>query len=167
MDSTWKPRKLADWVNRWWEARGRWKGPEGKMSGAEAPHTSQESESVNRFSRVQLFVTPWTIAHQAPLSMGFPRQYWSGLPFPPEDLLNPGIKSGSPELQGDSLSAEPAGKPIPLRPYRKCGEMENNLFSVTPFRNNNLWGWKAEVADEINNQCLESVSHGLGSLLNV
>ena len=42
------------------------------------------------------FVTPWTVAHQAPLSMGFPRQeYWSGLPFPsPGDLPDPGIKAG-------------------------------------------------------------------------
>ena len=49
------------------------------------------------FSLVWLFVTPWTIAHQAPLSMGFPRQeYWSGLPFPsPGDLPDPGIKPGS------------------------------------------------------------------------
>ena len=139
----------------------------GRMSAAETPHTSQESESVSRFSRVQLFVTPWTIAHQAPLSMGFPRQYWSGLPFPPEDLSYPGIKPGSPAFQADSLPTEPAGKPIPLRPYRKCSEMENTLFSGTPFRNNILWGWKAEVADEINSQRLESVSHGLGSLLNV
>ena len=48
-----------------------------------------------RFSHVQLYVTPWTVAHQAPLSMGFPRQeYWSGLPCPsPGDLPNPGIKS--------------------------------------------------------------------------
>ena len=48
-------------------------------------------------SRVQLFVTPWTVAHQAPLSMEFSRQkYWSGLPFPPPgDLLNLGIKPGS------------------------------------------------------------------------
>ena len=46
------------------------------------------------FSRVQLFTTPWTVAHQAPLSMGFSRQeYWSGLPCPPPgDLPNPGIK---------------------------------------------------------------------------
>ena len=45
-------------------------------------------------------VTPWTIAHQAPLSMGFPRQeYWSGLPFhPPEDLPNSETESGSPAL---------------------------------------------------------------------
>ena len=51
------------------------------------------------------FVTPWTVAHQAPLSMGFPRQdYWSGLPFPsPGDLPNPGIEPVSPALQADSL----------------------------------------------------------------
>ena len=47
--------------------------------------------------RVRLFVTPRTVAHQAPLSMGFSTQeYWSGLPFPtPGDLLDPGIKLGS------------------------------------------------------------------------
>ena len=51
-------------------------------------------------SCVQLFVTPWTIDHQAPLSMGFFRQeYWSGLPFlPPGDLSDPGIKPMSPAL---------------------------------------------------------------------
>ena len=48
----------------------------------------------------------WTVAQQASLSMGFPRQeYWNGLPFPPPgDFPNPGIKSGSPALAGDSLS---------------------------------------------------------------
>ena len=52
--------------------------------------------------------TPWTVAHQAPLSVGFSRQeYWSGLPFPsPGDLPNPGIKPGSPALQADPLSTE-------------------------------------------------------------
>ena len=56
-------------------------------------------------SRVQLFVTPWTVAHQAPLSMGFFRQeYWTGLSFPsPGDLPNPGIEPASPALQADSL----------------------------------------------------------------
>ena len=51
---------------------------------------------------------PWTVASQAPLSMGFPRQeYWSGLPFPsPGDLLDPGIKPRSPALQADSLPTE-------------------------------------------------------------
>ena len=51
-------------------------------------------------SRVRLFVTPWTVAYQAPLSMGFSRQeYWGGLLFPsPEDLPNPGIEPRSPAL---------------------------------------------------------------------
>ena len=53
---------------------------------------------LSRFSRVRLCATPWTVALQAPLSMGFSRQeYWSGLPFPsPGDLPNPGIKPASP-----------------------------------------------------------------------
>ena len=64
-------------------------------------------------SRVRLFVTPWTVARQTPLSMGFSRQeYWSGLPFPsPGDLSNLGIEPGSPALQADALSSEPPGKP--------------------------------------------------------
>ena len=51
---------------------------------------------------------PWTVARQAPLSMGFSRQeYWNGLPFPsPGDIPNPGIKSRSPTLQADSLLTE-------------------------------------------------------------
>ena len=58
-------------------------------------------------------MTPWTVVHQFPLSMGFSRQeYWSGLPCPlPGDLPNPGIKPRSPALQADSLPAEPQGKP--------------------------------------------------------
>ena len=68
---------------------------------------------VELLSHVQLFVTPWTIAHQSPLSMGFPKQeYWSGFPFPsPEDLPDRGIEWGSPALQADSLPAELPGKP--------------------------------------------------------
>ena len=64
-------------------------------------------------SGVRLFETPWTVAHQAPLSMGFSRQeYWSGLPFPsPGDLPNPGIEPWSPALQADALTSEPPGKP--------------------------------------------------------
>ena len=52
--------------------------------------------------------TPWTVGHQAPLSMGFSRQeYWSGFPFhSPGDLPNPGIKPRSPALQADSLPTE-------------------------------------------------------------
>ena len=58
--------------------------------------------------------TLWTVAHQAPLSMGFSRQeYWSGLPFPsPGDLPDPGIEPRSPALHVDALTSEPPGKPI-------------------------------------------------------
>ena len=58
------------------------------------------------------FATPWTVAHQALLSMEFSRQEnLSGLSFPsPGDLPNPGIESSSPELQADSLPSEPPGK---------------------------------------------------------
>ena len=64
---------------------------------------------VKSLSRVRLFETPWTIAHQTPPSMGFSRQeYWSGLPFhSPGDLPNPGIKLGSPALEADALTSEP------------------------------------------------------------
>ena len=63
-------------------------------------------------SRVQLFATPWTVAHQAPPSMGFTRQeYWSGLPFlSPGNLPNPGIEPRSLTLQADALTSEPPGK---------------------------------------------------------
>ena len=67
---------------------------------------------VKSLSCVRLFVTPWTVAHQAPLSMGFSRQeYWSRLPFPsPENLLDPGVEPRSPALQVVSLAIEPLGK---------------------------------------------------------
>ena len=67
---------------------------------------------------VQLFVTPWDAAYQAPLYMGSSRQeYWSGLPFPPpadlprEDLPDPGIESVSPALAGKVFTTEPPGEP--------------------------------------------------------
>ena len=55
---------------------------------------------VAQSSGVRLFATPWTVAYQAPQSMGFSRrEYWGGLPFPsPEDLSDPGIEPGSPTL---------------------------------------------------------------------
>ena len=65
------------------------------------------------FGRVWLSVTPWTVAHQAPLSMGFSRQeHWSGLPFPsPGDLSDPGIEPEPPAWQAVSLLWVPTGKP--------------------------------------------------------
>ena len=71
---------------------------------------------VKSLSRVRLFATLWTIAHQAPPSMGFSRQeYWSGLPFPsPGDLPDPGIEPKSPALRADNLTSEPPGKLLNL-----------------------------------------------------
>ena len=66
-----------------------------------------ESQSVSRS-----YATPWTVAHQAPLSMEFSRQEsWSGLPFPsPGNLSNLGIEPGSPPLQADALPSKLTGR---------------------------------------------------------
>ena len=75
--------------------------------------THPQISKVKAFSRVRLFATPWTVAYQAPPSMGFSRQeYWSGVPLPsPGDLSNPGIEPGAPTFQGDALTSESPGKP--------------------------------------------------------
>ena len=67
-------------------------------------------------SRGRLFAALWTVALQAPLPMGFPRQeYWSGLSFPsPEGLPDPGMEPVSPELAGIFFTTEPLGKPLEL-----------------------------------------------------
>ena len=72
--------------------------------------------------------TLWTLAHQAPLIMGLPRQeYWSELPFPsPADIPNPGIKPVSPALVGGCSTTEPPQKPIYTYIYgqiMKMGQM--------------------------------------------
>ena len=71
---------------------------------------------VKSLSCVRLFATPWTVAYQAPPSMGFSRQEcWSGLPFPsPGDLPNPGIEPRSPALRADALPSEPPGRGYPI-----------------------------------------------------
>ena len=71
---------------------------------------------ISYISRLTL-CTPWTVAHQAPLSMEFSRQeYWSGVPFPPPGgLPNPGIKPvslASPALAGRFFTTVPPGKPL-------------------------------------------------------
>ena len=70
---------------------------------------------------------PWTRAHQAPLSMGFPRQkYWSGLNFPsPGDLCNWGTKPASPALAGRFFTTEPPGNPISSYINEKLGQTYN------------------------------------------
>ena len=95
-------RQLRFWKELCWIYRSIWR--------LLLVHLSE----VKSLSHIRLFATPWTVAHQAPLSMGFSRQeYWSGLPFPsPGDLPNPGIEPRSPTLQADSLPSEPPGKPL-------------------------------------------------------
>ena len=82
-------------------------------------------------SHVQLFVTPWTVACQGPLSMGLSRQeYWSGLPFPYTEVLpNPGTEPGSPALQAEALPSE------------TMRDENNNKFSglIPPRWNSRFW----------------------------
>ena len=79
------------------------------------------SEEVKSLSHVRLFEAPWTVAYQAPQSVGFSRQeYWSGLPFPsPEDLPHPGIEPRSPTVEADTLLSEPPGKSM-VRDHHWC-----------------------------------------------
>ena len=86
---------------------------------------------VTSLSRVWLFATPWTLACQAPLSMGFSRQeYWSRLLFPsPGDFPNPGIEPRSPALQADTLSSEPPG----------ITQFTSSVYQTLMVRNNVIW----------------------------
>ena len=87
---------------------------------------------------IQLFVTPWTAACQAPPALGFSRQgYWSGLPFPPlGDLPDPGIEPTSAALAGGFFMAEPPGSPqmsldvvrCPLGEEKKCTPSRESLI---------------------------------------
>ena len=84
-------------------------------------------------SHVRLFVTPWTVAHQAPLSMECSRQEcWSGLPFPPSrDLPNPGIRPKSlvsPALASGFFTTVPLGKSFRVESENEsCSFMSNSL----------------------------------------
>ena len=84
---------------------------------------------VKSLSHVRLFPTPWTVAYQAPPSMGFSRQeYWSGLPFlSPGDLSNPGVEPGSPSFQADALTSEP------LTPGKPLGSLSQTQLSTFHF----------------------------------
>ena len=79
-------------------------------------------------SCVRLFATPWTVAYQAPPSMGFSRQEsWNGLPFPsPGDLPNSGIEPWCPTLQADTLTSELPGKPF----YKGTGTYSGFFLEV-------------------------------------
>ena len=74
-------------------------------------------------------MTPWTVAHQAPLSMGFPRQeHWGGLPFPsPGGHPEPGIDLVSPALASGFFTAEPPGKPTLYSAVQGSKQKRNHL----------------------------------------
>ena len=84
----------------------------------------------------QSYPTPWTVAHQTPLSMGFSRQeYWSGLPFPsPGDFPDPRIEPSSPTLQEDSLPSEPPGKTINFKILKRRKMYDHSGFVVKEVR---------------------------------
>ena len=90
---------------------------------------------VKSLSRVRIFVTPWTVAYQAPMSMGFSRQeYWSGLPFPsPGDLPNPGIDPGFPTLEADALTSEPPGNVYLILKWSEVKSLSRVGLFVTPW----------------------------------
>ena len=97
---------IAKWFNLYIY---KWK--EKSESGS---HSVQFSSVTQSLSRIQLFVTLWSVTYQDTPSMEFSRQeYWSGLPLPSSgDLPNPGFEPGSPALHADSLPSESLGKPL-------------------------------------------------------
>ena len=111
---------------------------------------------LSHFSHVQLFVTPWTVAHQAPLSLGFSRQdYWSGLPCPPpEGLSDPGIGLTSPVphadrflLLGHQLRVSRSVMPNSLWPYKAMAPHSSTLawkipWTEEPGRLQSMGSWR-------------------------
>ena len=128
-------------------------------------------------SCVWLFVPPWTVAHQAPLSIEFSRQeYWSGLPFPsPGDVPNPGIELGSPALQAVSLLSEPSGKPkqqcksaiiictsalsiVPLPSPSHLSKASHPFKTHIPFVQGHSWKeWQIQPLANASCVCLENL----------
>ena len=96
---------------------------------------------------VQLFVTPWTVACQDPLSMKISRQeYWSGLSFSsPGDLLDPGIKPRFPALQTDSLPTELQGRPSWGYRIRYIGKRSSNFLGKYLKKHANLMVFPLQV----------------------
>ena len=112
-------------------------------------------------SHFGLFVTPWTVAHQAPLSMGFSRQeYWSGLPFPsPGDLRDPGIEPRFPALEADALTSEPPGKPTEELSKKDLHDPHNHDGVITHLEPDIL---ECEVKRALGNITMNKASGGDG-----
>ena len=92
------------------------------------PYARKDAVHACMLSCVQLFTTPWATAHQAPLSMGFPKQeYWSRLPaLSPGDFPDPGMEPGSPELPGGFFTTKLPGKPP--------GKIDTGNSGLHPYR---------------------------------
>ena len=109
---------------------------------------------LSQFSHVQLFVTLWTVARKAPLSLGFPRQeYCSGLPFPsPRDLPHLGIKPESPvsvALTGEFFSTEPPGKSSLVGVWGVGGRVGGGSSLSHIFSHRNLVGRKSHHPEPV------------------
>ena len=118
-----------------------------------------QSDSQSVWLSVWLFETPWTVTHQAPLSMEFSRQeYWSGLPFPsPGDLPDPGIEPKSlvpPALGGRFSTTVPPGKPIYLKLIQHSKILE---WVAVPFSRRSSqprdWTQVSHIEDEFFTSC--------------
>ena len=99
---------------------------------------------LNQFAcvlRHSVIATPWTIAYQVPLSMGFFRkEYWSGLPFSsPGHLPDPGIESVSPAFQADSLPLSPKGSPPHTWQVLNKSSLSKQLFIRAKYEGNNRY----------------------------
>ena len=92
-------------------------------------------------------MTLWTVASQAPLSIGFSRQeYWNGLPFPsPGDLPNPGIKPRPSALQVDSLPSKPPEKPHNKSPQNLEAKVNTNFLSHCFCGSLRVWLWVSGI----------------------
>ena len=97
---------------------------------------TMDSCTLSGVSRVHLFATPWTAAHQAPLSMGVSKQeYWSGLPCPPAgELPDPGIEPASlssPALAGGFFTTSATWEPCTMESYSAIKQNEIMPFTIT------------------------------------
>ena len=113
-------------------------------------HETHTLRCLNTTRRVWLFVTPWTVAHQAPLSMEFSRQeYWSGLPFIPFSRRSswPRIEPGSPALQADSLPSEPQEHDKGLKEHSVQRELSMRVADITWVvrEENSLRKWRSSL----------------------
>ena len=103
-------------------------------------------------SHIQLFVTPWTVAHEAPLSMGFfSQEYQNKLPFPaPGYLSNPGIEPASPALAGRFFTTVPPGKTSQKRRGESFSIFERRILGQWSYTSTCLWkcSWKHSLTNK-------------------